>query len=158
MNAGKSLISGIIGGFKKLQVPFYQRSYVWDVEQWDRLLEDLEYVSSSGEPYFLGTVILKDVPTDALAAFASTNIVVDGQQRITTLLIFAKVFCLKTNQNQLFDFSFRNMQGEIAFEHGKLDQAAFTAVVQQTVAQPITGWPEPSQIIAAYNYFVANLD
>lgn len=79
MNAGKSLISGIIGGFKKLQVPFYQRSYVWGVEQWDRFLEDLEYVSSSGEPYFLGTAILKDVRTNALAAFASTNIIVDGQ-------------------------------------------------------------------------------
>lgn len=158
MNAGKSLINGIIGPFKKLQVPFYQRSYVWDVEQWDRLLEDLEYVSASKEPYFLGTVILKDVRTNALANFASTNIIVDGQQRITTLLIFAKVFCLKTNQSNLFDFTFRNMHGEIALEHGKLDQDAFTAVIDQTAAKPITGWQGPSQIIAAYNYFVANLD
>ncbi|MCD8127867.1 MAG: DUF262 domain-containing HNH endonuclease family protein, partial [Clostridiales bacterium] len=143
---------------KKLQVPFYQRSYVWDVEQWDRLLEDLEYVSASREPYFLGTVILKSVPTSVLARFAACNIIVDGQQCVTTLLLFAKVFCLKMNQSSLFDFTFRNRQGEIALEHGKLDQDAFAVAMQQTAAQPITGWPEPSQIIAAYNYFVANLD
>ena len=35
MNAGAILISGIFNGSRLLEVPFYQRAYVWKEEQWD---------------------------------------------------------------------------------------------------------------------------
>lgn len=37
MKAGKILISGIFNGSRLLEVPFYQRAYVWQEEQWERL-------------------------------------------------------------------------------------------------------------------------
>lgn len=47
MKAGEILINGLFNGSRLLEVPFYQRSYVWQEEQWERLLEDLKYVSST---------------------------------------------------------------------------------------------------------------
>ena len=41
MKAGEILINGIFNGSRLLEVPFYQRSYVWDEEQWDRFLTDI---------------------------------------------------------------------------------------------------------------------
>ena len=59
MKAGEILISGIFNGSRLLEVPFYQRAYVWQEEQWERLLEDLKYVSNTRKQYFMGSIILR---------------------------------------------------------------------------------------------------
>ena len=38
MDAGKSTISGVFNGSRLLEIPFYQRAYVWGEEQWERFL------------------------------------------------------------------------------------------------------------------------
>lgn len=42
MNAGAILISGIFNGSRLLEVPFYQRAYVWKEEHW--LHESVNYL------------------------------------------------------------------------------------------------------------------
>ena len=42
MEATKQQIASIFNGHRVLEVPFYQRSYVWQKEQWQRFLEDME--------------------------------------------------------------------------------------------------------------------
>ena len=63
MDAGKRTINDIFNGNRILEIPFFQRAYVWGDDQWERLLEDMENVSLSNKPYFLGSVILKQQPT-----------------------------------------------------------------------------------------------
>ena len=40
MEAGKVNISGIFNRANKLKVPHFQRSYVWQEDQWERFLDD----------------------------------------------------------------------------------------------------------------------
>lgn len=69
------------------QIPRYQRPYSWGDDQLDKLWEDLREAMQSGEPnYFLGSVI-----TAKPEEKSSYLDVVDGQQRLTTLLI---MFCV----------------------------------------------------------------
>ena len=56
MDAGKATISGVFNGSRLLEIPFYQRAYVWGEEQWERFLGDMEFVTASKRPYFLGDV------------------------------------------------------------------------------------------------------
>lgn len=63
MDAGKRTISDIFNGNRKLIIPFFQRTYIWKEEQWSRLTEDMEYISSTRNDYFLGSIILKSHPT-----------------------------------------------------------------------------------------------
>lgn len=68
------------------QIPIYQRPYKWGTEQVEKLWEDLYEAFENDEPnYFLGSVITAK-PQE------SSNYldIVDGQQRLTTLLI---LFC-----------------------------------------------------------------
>ncbi|MCD0483385.1 DUF262 domain-containing HNH endonuclease family protein [Streptacidiphilus sp. ASG 303] len=69
------------------RIPDYQRPYAWDVEQAVQLLSDLEEAleRGTGEPYFLGSVVLVKTKGDARAE------VIDGQQRLTTLTILLSV-------------------------------------------------------------------
>ena len=65
MDAGKRNINEIFISSRILEVPFFQRSYVWQEAQWSRFLEDMEYVSAGSEPYFMGSLILKQQATDS---------------------------------------------------------------------------------------------
>lgn len=163
MDAGKVLITQIFSK-RLLEIPFYQRAYVWKEEQWDRLISDMEFVTETRKPYFLGSVILKqgDAPK-TWENFSDRKIVVDGQQRLTTLLILLKVIALKTGKMKGFDNAFRldddddDKQGPIALVHGKNDVKDFNLVMDHTVAEKIVA-TEKSQIISAFNYFLDKVD
>jgi hypothetical protein len=78
-------------------VPVYQRSYTWGSDQIDRLFEDVNTglrraQAGLGPPTFLGSVILFEgrrsvTPRVNAAVPAQVLHVVDGQQRLTTLLL-----------------------------------------------------------------------
>ena len=157
MDAHKAIITNIFNNSTLIEVPFFQRPYVWKEELWERLLEDMEFVVKTKKPHFLGSVILKEGRKPGQGElFADCKTVVDGQQRLTTFIIFMKVLCLKTGQTALFDSQFRIMGQGIALRHGKNDVAAFEKVTSMTTAKKIE--EDNSRIIEAFNYFIDNMD
>lgn len=159
MDAHKAIITNIFNNSTLLEVPFFQRPYVWKEDLWERLIDDMEYVVSSKKTHFLGSVILKEGRKPKIGElFADCKTVVDGQQRLTTFLIFLKVLCLKMMQTTLFDFQFRIMGKDIALKHGKNDILAFDKVVSMEKAEKIDNSSTNSRIIEAYNYFIENID
>ena len=81
MDAGKSTISGVFNGSRLLEIPFYQRAYVWGEEQWERFLGDMEFVTASKRPYFLGSIILKQASSgNTWSEVSEVRTVIDGQQ------------------------------------------------------------------------------
>ena len=159
MDAHKALITNIFNNSTLVEVPFFQRSYVWKEDLWSRLLEDMEYVVKTRKPHFLGSIILKEGRKPAVGEnFSACKTVVDGQQRLTTFLIFLKVLCMKLNQTVMFDYQFRIMGQSIALRHGKNDVDAFEKVMSTTVAEVMENPTPESRIIEAYNYFVEHID
>ncbi len=73
-------------------IPPFQRAYAWGKTEIERYFNDLIcIINSELDPnqhdkleHFFGTIVIKDEP----AGFAKKSIVVDGQQRLTTTLIF----------------------------------------------------------------------
>ena len=65
-----------------LEVPFFQRAYVWNRDNWEELINTLSQESSS---IFLGAVILQKREKDG--SRVKSYAVIDGQQRLTTLSI-----------------------------------------------------------------------
>ena len=86
----------MIGRAVSFKLPEYQRPYDWDQNNVQRLLQDclngLKGVAteSSGHHYtFLGTVILTSDESKEPTFDGNSLLVVDGQQRLTTLLLFS---------------------------------------------------------------------
>ena len=159
MDAQKALITNIFNNATLIEVPFFQRPYVWDEELWSKFIEDMEFVVKTRKPHFLGAIILKDAgqpkPGDN---FAQRRTIVDGQQRLTTYLLFMKVLCLKLNQMVSFDLQFRIMGQEIALRHGKNDVDAFERAISAKTPTKIDNPAPGSRIIEAFNYFVDHID
>lgn len=85
MQAGKRDFAQIINGPKQFVIPVFQRDYAWGPEQCDRMWEDV--LKASADPaaqHFLGSFVY--VQDQVGAGFASW-LVIDGQQRLTTLTL-----------------------------------------------------------------------
>lgn len=89
------------------EIPNYQRQYVWGVDNVDKLLEDIkdhcERNKNKGEnedkeEYFLGSLVLLKKPSPDIKEFE----VLDGQQRLTTLLLLLCVIRDLSNDDKAY--------------------------------------------------------
>ncbi len=69
---------------KHFVIPVYQRAYSWEETQWTVFLKDLLEQISSSNNYFYGNILLETIKKDI------EYDVIDGQQRLTTLVIFIR--------------------------------------------------------------------
>jgi len=155
MDAGKRTLNDIFNGNRILEIPFFQRAYVWGEEQWERLIEDMETVTQDKKPYFLGSVILKQKKTDTSNNIGDIRTLIDGQQRLTTLNIFFKVLCLKKDENSSFNRMFTLENGNLAIQHNHNDIDAFTKVL---TLKKIESLDSDDNITKAYTYFSERID
>ncbi|MGL2521141.1 DUF262 domain-containing protein [Helicobacter pylori] len=101
------------------QIPDYQRPYQWTEKNCEKLLDDLfssyEYYKESG--YFCGSLVLIVINTDS-ETNAETYDIVDGQQRLSTFILLAKVLAtlydkdLKPTSRELLEKSLGDIDGE----------------------------------------------
>lgn len=153
MNAHPYLITQFVNFNANLVVPFYQRSYVWDEEQWERLMSDMKFASGTKRPYFMGAIILKEKKNSYGQIVEHT--IIDGQQRLTTLTIFFKVLCMATTQTMWFDNTFRKLtQNKDAVIKQSLScKDDYERIIKLDNLEDLSGEKNPSNIIRAYNYF-----
>jgi uncharacterized protein with ParB-like and HNH nuclease domain len=93
-DAQQKKMNDILSGDFKYVIPRYQRKYVWQEKQWRELLDDIKYClenspKDSGNydewTHFLGSFVFeKNV---------KNMIVIDGQQRLTTITVMLCAIC-----------------------------------------------------------------
>lgn len=98
MDAGQLSVKKIFGQDRRHIIPLFQRPYVWKMqEQWEPFWDDVRVVTErilrneNTSPHFLGAIVLDQVPKPT--GHLETRLVIDGQQRLTTLQIFLEAFC-----------------------------------------------------------------
>jgi len=151
----------------KVKIPFFQRSYVWNKDNWEDLLSELFNRANS---HFLGSIILKQLPTTS--GEPKQLEVVDGQQRLTTLSILLKAlydtFPPELKENCKGDVlgllfyrkDFVSANYEIKIEHSQVDANAYQSVIQANIDKnpPIKDVNENShKILQCYQYFLNQL-
>ena len=110
MNGSLVNLNEMLVGNKIYDIPVYQRSYAWEQENLEDLWEDLYYLDISKQHYF-GTVLIKDSGKTAQAALTTLKRfdVIDGQQRLTTVLILLREIIF-----QLKEVSGDELKGDVA--------------------------------------------
>lgn len=85
LNISLEGIGGVLKS-RRFKVPAYQRSYAWEIDHVEALLEDIrEAISNKEREYFLGSIVVT-------SGDGGRHEVVDGQQRLTTIsLIIAAI-------------------------------------------------------------------
>jgi uncharacterized protein with ParB-like and HNH nuclease domain len=91
VRAENGTLAGVLEGKKQYQIPLYQRVYSWGKKQLDQLWSDVvELERTLGDDpkasHFIGSLVLASSP-DFGAIGVNKFLVVDGQQRLTTLTL-----------------------------------------------------------------------
>lgn len=162
-NPVKGSIFTILDGKKQFVIPVYQRIYSWEKEQCDRLWQDIISMQRNDKKgHFIGSIV--NIVEKASPAGISTYMIIDGQQRMTTLtlLLIALRDYVKTKNNieinpeEINDTYLKNKYGK-GDEHYKLvltkdDKEVLIKLIEQTPLEGVN-----SRIIDNYNYFLNNI-
>ncbi|WP_120938226.1 DUF262 domain-containing protein [Helicobacter pylori] len=108
------------------QIPIYQRPYQWTKENCEKLLDDLffNYEDDRESDYFCGSLVLIAISEDSKA---KTYDVVDGQQRLSTFILLAKVLATLYSE-RLTEESKDYLQESLNGRYGKKDRLNFNAI------------------------------
>lgn len=100
MDADDDFIKSFLEGTKQYVIPAFQRSYCWDTKQWEDLWNDIceIYTKKDYKEHFIGSIVTR--PDKARPAGISKYLLIDGQQRLATLLI---IIAILRNKAKSFD-------------------------------------------------------
>ena len=91
-----------------LVIPEYQRVYTWNKEKIDKMIADfkefLDLITYDEQQYYMGSILLHEKN--------QTFNIIDGQQRITSLLLLAIVLQFKTENNYEKPIFYNNVQSK----------------------------------------------
>ena len=109
--AAQSLITLITGANVRFVVPVFQRPYSWGEEQCVQLWDDVLSVGRRPmDRHFTGSIVWVQDGTMS-AAGVTPLLLIDGQQRITTLVLLIAA---------LADFSRSNPDKQLRFSHAEI--------------------------------------
>ena len=142
-----------------LQIPFFQRGYVWEDSNWQKFFDDIADIAmelqETGEAkdYFIGSIILKKQN----ARGPQKADVIDGQQRLTTIVMFYKALCLARDRNYLFkDLFFQRDDMDIENEPILIpnynDKSVYNKIINLEFLQREPIAPN-SKLADAFSYF-----
>jgi alkylated DNA nucleotide flippase Atl1 len=91
MHVQETSFAGMVQGQKQFRVPLFQRQYKWTTKDhgqlWSDILDHYELLlAGQASSHFIGSFVLAPIGQPA-SADVSTYLVVDGQQRLTTLTL-----------------------------------------------------------------------
>ncbi len=85
MDADKKTFDEFMDGSKFFTIPVYQRKYDWQQAHCQKLFDDIKKIIKNDKTHFLGTFVYQQKKNN--------YVIVDGQQRITSLVLLAKSLC-----------------------------------------------------------------
>ena len=98
MQASEEKFTKFISGEVTFVIPVYQRNYDWLKTNCERLFNDITNIIINKKPHFIGTFVYTyDPAVGALQEY----VIIDGQQRITSIILFAKALYDSTADEDL---------------------------------------------------------
>ncbi|GAA8867219.1 DUF262 domain-containing protein [Helicobacter pylori] len=140
-------------------IPVYQRNYTWEEENCEKLLQDIISISQNKKTHFMGSItyILHLIDDEKSLRKLQEFVIIDGQQRITTIMLLLKAIETKIPNEEIkkeID-NLLNLSGQrLRLKPIKSDKEAFDLVMQNR-SHEIQG---VSHIRSNYKFFTKALE
>ncbi len=98
-------------------IPVYQRNYAWEEKNCEKLLQDIVSISQNKKTHFMSSItyILHLVDDEKSLRKLQEFVIIDGQQRITTIMLLLKAIETKIQnegiKKRLTDYSILQDKG-----------------------------------------------
>lgn len=161
MKATETSILNFIGGFDKVFIiPPFQRNYEWSYEQCRELFEDIIKAHTTNKKHYLGNIVYYVGENNG--ASYSELILIDGQQRVSTILILLCALRDKTiDKNIINSINKRylindtdNSKFRVRLKQTSYDQRTFISIVDGRTEEI----DKNNNIFKNYKYFLKLID
>lgn len=170
MNAGpQTIVNLLTSADRRMVIPVYQRAYSWDEEQCQQLWDDIVAIGrrEGTGTHFTGSVVMV-LGGDPDFSGMTKVLVIDGQQRITTLtlLIVALAEFARENPDKVTRFSYEEIIGsgylvspyKKGEDHYRLtlsqgDETTLRSVIDHLENPDIDAVPEAHRIVENLDFF-----
>ncbi|HOJ95642.1 MAG TPA: DUF262 domain-containing protein [Methanospirillum sp.] len=166
MKATKASVWDLYNGAKQYKVPLFQRPYVWSRQQWEQLWADIQEQysirlgnDSASSARFLGSIVV----VREYAKNLDKYVIIDGQQRITTISIILAViraFAREKGLVELYDQItgfLKNVpksgEGQYVVIPTRVDKKALFHIFDEDYV-----FDQDSPIVECFDYFWWQLD
>jgi uncharacterized protein with ParB-like and HNH nuclease domain/predicted transport protein len=164
MNAFKSNIFEYMNGTRQYSIPIYQRVYSWEVEHCQRLWADIVSMQKeSREGHFVGSIVRID---EVSAAGFPKAMIIDGQQRLTTLTLllvalrdFVNKHCASTEINaaEITDTLLINPYKRDSDRYKLLLTKTDQEVLRKLIESASPNQDSASRILSNYDFFAKQI-
>ena len=105
MQAKETKLQDIIEGTKQYVIPLFQRTYSWTPKEWEVLWKDLVELCDTENPrtHFIGSIV--NMPTVSVPEGVAKYLLIDGQQRLTTIFVLLTLLRNKARESQNVRFA-----------------------------------------------------
>lgn len=157
MEASPARVIQYFNGEKQNLIPLFQRPYTWADNNWQTLWDDLMVQYEEGETgtHFMGAIV--SVPARSTPVGVSKYLIIDGQQRLTTvsILLCALRDGLDSNsasriQEVYLTNRFRDLEDTLKFVPTQADRDVYRAMV---LDRQIPENNKDVRMAAAYHFF-----
>lgn len=163
MKAVDSKISSFIGNSDRVFIiPPFQRNYAWSINQCEELFSDIVDSYNKKSNHYIGNIVYYE-GTNNSASF-NEFILIDGQQRITSILLLLLAIHNKLpnndyNKQAIYNRYLTNSIGpekrRVKLKQTENDEDIFDKIIQN---QALAEDEKKSKIYENYNYFLQKLD
>ena len=162
MQAKETKLQDIIEGTKQYVIPLFQRTYSWTDKEWGILWKDLAELCDTENPrtHFIGSIV--NMPTVSVPEGVAKYLLIDGQQRLTTIFIILTLLRNKAREGQNEEFA-GEINNTLLVNPYKKDNDFYklmpTQVDRDIYKNLINGKSneKQSQLTRAYDYFEKKL-
>lgn len=119
IESGRMLNDYIEPNKKQYCIPVFQRDYAWTEEQCTKLFEDIVMAYQKDRPHFCGSFVYAPLGSKK---HIDSYIIIDGQQRFTTLYILIKALADSADDDRDKDALQRYLYNEDKFDRYGLDE------------------------------------
>lgn len=158
MQAKETKLQDIIEGTKQYVIPLFQRTYSWTSKEWEVLWTDLIELCEAENPrsHFIGSIV--NMPTVSVPEGVAKFLLIDGQQRLTTIFILLTLLRNKARESQNQEFA-EEINNTLLVNPYKKDNDFFklmpTQIDRDTYKNFINGKPneKDNPLTRAYTFF-----
>ncbi|WP_414620480.1 DUF262 domain-containing protein [Calothrix sp. CCY 0018] len=161
MEASPAKVIQYFNGEKQNLIPLFQRPYTWADSNWQTLWDDLmvQYEVGDTGTHFMGAIV--SVPARSIPVGVSKYLIIDGQQRLTTvsLLLCALRDCLDSNtasriQEVYLTNRFRDVEDTLKFVPTQADRNIYRTIA---LDREVPKKDKDVRMAAAYHFFTKKL-